>query len=62
MIKSFINHIRRWNIWRKRNLNGRFYKFLVLVGVTKSPTMLLTYLPEERELLDPFKELERINE
>ena len=62
MIKSFINHIRRWNIWRKRNLNGRFYKFLVLVGVTKSPTMLLTCLPEERELLDPFKELERRNE
>ena len=62
MIKSFINHIRRWNVWRKRNLNGRFYKFLVLVGVTKSPTMLLTCLPEEREPLDPFKELERRNE
>lgn len=55
MIKSFINHIRRWNIWRKRNLNGRFYKFLVLVGVTKSPTMVLTLLPEECERLDPFK-------
>ena len=42
-----IKHIRRWNIWRKDNLNSRFYKFLVLIGVVMSPTMCFTLLPEE---------------
>ena len=41
------NHIRRWNIWRKRSLNGPIYKILVLFGVTKSPTMGFVLLPEE---------------
>lgn len=44
-----LNHIRRWNIWRKRNLNGPIYKILVLFGVTKSPTMASVWLPEEEE-------------
>ena len=42
-----LNHIRRWNIWRKRNLNGPIYKILVLFGVIKSPTMASVWLPEE---------------
>lgn len=42
-----INHIRRWNKWRKGNLNGRFYKFLVLIGVKESPTLPLTWLDSE---------------
>lgn len=44
-----LNHIRRWNIWRKRSLNGPIYKILVLFGVTKSPTMASVWLPEEEE-------------
>lgn len=40
-------HFRRWNVWRKRNCNGKFYKFLVLFGLSHSPTFYLTILPEE---------------
>lgn len=42
-----IKHIRRWNIWRKHCMNSPFYKFLVLIGFTKSPTMAFILLPEE---------------
>lgn len=42
-----IKHIRRWNIWRKHNRNNRFYKILVLLGFTRSPTFELEILPEE---------------
>lgn len=52
-----LNHIRRWNIWRKRNLNGPIYKTLVLFGVTKSPTMAYVRLPkEEKEIVKAFVE------
>lgn len=44
---KIITYIRRWNKWRKYNLNSRTYKMLVLLGIIKSPTMLLTILPEE---------------
>lgn len=44
---KIINHIRRWNEWRKHNLNGTFYKFLVLIGIRKSPTMPLIWLDSE---------------
>lgn len=44
---SLIKHIRRWNIWRKKNINGPVHKVLVLLGFRKSPTMTLTLLPEE---------------
>lgn len=46
MIK-IIKHFRRWNIWRKRCGNSTVYKFLVLIGMRKSPTMEFTLLPEE---------------
>lgn len=42
-----INHIRRWNKWRKGSLNSRFYKFLVLIGIKKSPTMPHIWLDSE---------------
>lgn len=42
-----IKHIRRWNIWRKHCMNSPFYKFLVLIGFIKSPTMAFISLPEE---------------
>lgn len=52
-----LNHIRRWNIWRKRNLNGPIHKILVLFGVTKSPTMASVWLPkEEKEIAKAFVE------
>lgn len=44
---EIINHIRRWNKWRKHNLNGTFYKFLVLIGIRKSPTLPLIWLDSE---------------
>ena len=51
-----LDHIRRWNIWRKRCLNGPIYKILVLFGVIKSPTMAFVLLPEEeKEMMDAFQ-------
>lgn len=50
------NHVRRWNIWRKKCLNGPIYKILVLFGVTKSPTMAFVSLPEEEEVAKTFAE------
>lgn len=47
MIKKLKNHFIRWNVWRKRSLNGRFYKFLVLIGIVDSPTFYWTLTPEE---------------
>lgn len=44
-----LNHIRRWNIWRKGCLDGPVHKILVLFGVIKSPTMASVWLPEEVE-------------
>lgn len=46
-MKRLINHIRRWNIWRKYSGNSRIHKFLVLIGLRKSPTMWTVFLPEE---------------
>ena len=46
-MKKIIDHIRRWNIWRKHCINSPFHKFLVLIGFIKSPTMAFTFLPEE---------------
>lgn len=48
-IRRAVLHIRRWNVWRKGCLNGPFYKFLVLVGLVKSPTFVLALLPEEQK-------------
>lgn len=51
-----LNRIRRWNIWRKRSLNGPIYKILVLFGVIKSPTMASVWLPEEwKEIMNTFQ-------
>ena len=36
-----IRHIKVWNAWRKRNLNGKLHKVLVLLGLIKSPTLEL---------------------
>ena len=46
-MNKLVKHIRRWNIWRKNNLNCKLYKFLVLIGFIKSATFSYTLLPEE---------------
>ena len=51
MIK-IIKHFRRWNIWRKHNINSKIYKFFVLIDFIKSPTMMNVLLPEEKEEID----------
>lgn len=49
-MKRLIKHFKRWNKWRKRNTNSRFYKLLVLLGICKSPTLAYTLTDkEERE-------------
>lgn len=35
---KLLDHIQIWNKWRKRNTNSQLYKFLVLVGLRRSPT------------------------
>lgn len=40
---KIILHLKVWNHWRKHSLNSKLYKFLVLIGWTKSPTMLYSY-------------------
>ena len=52
VMKNLSRHIRRWNYWRKRNVNGRLHHILVLLGVVKSPTFAFTLLPEEIDILD----------
>lgn len=42
-----IRHIKRWNIWRKHNANGRLHHLLVFFNIIKSPTFGLVLLPEE---------------
>lgn len=37
-MKNLTRYFKEWNEWRKRNMNGRFYKFLVLIKLAKSPT------------------------
>lgn len=44
-----IKHVKRWNKWRKRCLNGPFHKFLVLLGLRHSPTMYCVFLDEEEK-------------
>lgn len=52
-MKKLILHIKLWNSWRKRSLNGKFYKLLVLFGLANSPTFAVhkilgpSYIPQE---------------
>lgn len=48
-MNKIIKHIRRWNVWRKNNLNSKRYKILVLLGIIKSPSFYHVWLPEECE-------------
>lgn len=53
-MKKLIRHIRRWNYWRKNNVNGRIHHFLVFIGLVESPTFSLTFLPEEMPDIDKY--------
>lgn len=61
---KLLRHFRRWNLWRKRNLNGRLHHFLVLIRLRKSPTLALVLLPDEQsnisELTETNDELARV--
>lgn len=59
MIKKLRDHIERWNIWRKHNMNGPVHKILVLLKVFSSPSFEHTVLP--REWISIEDEIERIN-
>lgn len=39
-MKKLINHIKRWNNWRKYNTNAWWYKILVLLGICHSPSFI----------------------
>lgn len=41
--------LRRWNKWRKHNLNSKPYQLLVLFGFIHSPTFYCTLTDEEEE-------------
>jgi hypothetical protein len=46
-----ITRIKVWNQWRKRSMNKRFYKLMVLFGLVKSPTFRMELVFEEARRL-----------
>ena len=48
MFKRLINHIKRWNKWRKHCVNGWLHKISVLFG-GYSPTFVFVLTDEEEE-------------
>lgn len=48
---KLIDHFQRWNKWRKRSMNNRLYKFLVLVGLQHSPTLALYFTKKEEQII-----------
>lgn len=54
-MNKILNHIERWNKWRKFNANSCFYKLLVLLKLRESPTMRFVLTDkEEKELRKAF--------
>ena len=51
-------HFRKWNEWRKRNLNSKFYQLLILLKVFRSPTFEL-YITKQ-EMQEALDEMNRI--
>lgn len=52
MLDKFKKRYQRWKLWASHNLNGPVYKFLVLIGVTKSPTFEQLYRFEMGPIID----------
>ena len=40
-MKKLVRYFKCWNNWRKKSMNHPVSKFLVLIGVIKSPTFAL---------------------
>ena len=38
---KLVDRFQRWNKWRKHSMNSRIYKFLVLLGLRYSPTLVM---------------------
>lgn len=56
-MRMTIEHIKRWNVWRKHNKNSIAHKILVLFGIIKSPTFFCTWTAEEAQAFyDGFME------
>ena len=52
---NIINHIKRWNKWRKHNCNSLLHKLLVLLHVIYSPTFESVFTDEEElEIKEAF--------
>lgn len=47
-----MKHIKRWNKWRKNNINKLLHKFLVLIRLIKSPTMNQILLDDEIKIIN----------
>lgn len=48
-MKRLLRHLKRWNKWRKMCMNSSWHKFFVLIGLHKSPTLMLTLTDEEED-------------
>lgn len=48
-----IRRFKLWNEWRKNCLNGHLHKFLVLIGLVRSPTFHLFVTFKDWELKYP---------
>lgn len=51
-LNKIIKHIKRWNRWRKNNLNSPIHKLLVLFKVIESPSMKWVRTKEEEDAFD----------
>ena len=52
MLDKFKKRYKLWKLWASRNLNGPLYKFLVLIGLAKSPTFELVYIAQAGPIID----------
>lgn len=48
-----IARFKRWYKWQKNCLNHPFYKFLVLIGVVRSPTFHIFESLEKQQMAHP---------
>ena len=42
-MRKIILHLKAWNLWRKYSRCSKIHKLLVLLGLSKSPTMVFAY-------------------
>lgn len=44
MGKTMLLRLKVWKHWNKKCINGKLYKFLVLLGIAHSPTFYCNYM------------------